>query len=120
MKTKGKRQLANGSAVRVLRSIYSDVMVGTVGVIDGAVAGGFGVAVTSEFFIPGVSPFSRLETRTVWFPADALVAMRTDEAPEEHVPAPIPAAACAIEPGLSLFGTGYCVSCESALVRAGS
>ena len=104
--------MKQGDTVKIVASSHSDVPTGCVGTIKSELGEGYGVIITAEFFIPGVVPFRRLETRNVWFPANHLEA----SAPEQYASACDMPVACEIEIGM--FGAQGCASCDQALVRA--
>ncbi len=106
--------MKKGDTVKVVASSHSDVSTGCVGVIRSALGEGYGVTITADFFIPGVVPFRRIETRTVWFSANHLEVF----APAQNSPTCDIPVACGFE--AEIFGAQGCASCEQALVRAGS
>ena len=106
--------MKKGDTVKIVASSHSDVPTGCVGTIKLTLGAGYGVTISAEFFIPGVVPFRRMETRTVWFPANYLEVTAPDQCSSAG---DIPVA-CEIENGM--FGAQVCVSCDQALVRSGS
>ncbi len=106
--------MKKGDTVKVVASSHSDVPTGCVGVIKSALAGGFGVTIKADFFIPGVVPYRRDEIRTVWFSANDLESF----APDASSSTRNESVACEIE--IDMFGAQGCASCDQALVRAGS
>ena len=108
------RAMKQGDTVKIVASSHSDVPTGCVGTIQSPLGGGYGVTITAEFFIPGVVPFQRLETRNVWFPANHLE-VTTQEQDSSACDMP---AGRKMETGM--FGARGCASCDQALVRSGS
>ncbi|MEA3210732.1 MAG: hypothetical protein QOE70_3789 [Chthoniobacter sp.] len=102
--------MKKGDLVGIVKSDHSSVPIGSIGAIDSALDDGYGVILTGEFFVPGVVPATREETRTVWFHRHSLELVRAEDRPRTE---PV---ACAIEP--RLFGAQVCVSCD-ALERVG-
>ena len=108
------RAMRQGDSVKIIASGHSDVPVGCAGMIRCALGDGYGVTITAEFFITGVVPFRRFETRTVWFPARHLVEAEPVEENPAESSGPME---CSIIP--DKLGTQGCVSCDQALIRAG-
>lgn len=64
--------LIAGTAVKVLASNHADVTPGDTGEIEDVMADGYGVKFTKKFTVSGTTPKVQDETRTLFFPHNAV------------------------------------------------